>query len=273
MQRIAPEDSAGFSRFDASIAPPRGGAGADHGVDLVDEQDRVGQLLELGDDRLQPLLEIAAIAGAGEQRAHVERVDDRALEHLGDVALDDLAREAFGDGGFADAGIADVERVVLRAAAEDLHRAVDLGHAADQRIDLAGPRLLVEVDGELLERAFLLAAFLLGLFLRSPSGAARLGGRLALADAVADVGHGIEAAHVLLLEEIDGVALALGEQGDEHVGAGHFVAARRLDVEDGALDDALEAAGRGRIGGAVGDQRAELIVEILLHRWRAARRG
>ena len=98
-----------------------------------------GQLLELGDDRLQPLLEIAAIARAGEQRAHVERVDHRRLEHVGHVALDDLAREALGDGGFADAGIADIERVVLRAAAQDLHRAVDLGHAADQRIDLARP--------------------------------------------------------------------------------------------------------------------------------------
>ena len=97
-------------------------------------------------------------------------------------------------------------------------------------------------------------------------GRARLGRGLALADAVADVGHGIEAAHVLLLQEIDGIALALGEQGDEHVGAGDLVAARRLDVQDRALDDALEAAGRRRIGRAVGDQRAELIVEILLHR-------
>ena len=241
-------------------------------MDLVDEQDRVGQLLELGDDRLQPLLEVAAVAGAGEQRAHVERVDGRALEHLGDVALDDLAREAFGDRGFADARIADVERVVLRPAAEDLHRAVDLGHAADQRIDLAGLGLLVEVDGELLERGFLLAALLLGLLLGA-FGRARLGRGFALADAVADVGHGIEAAHVLLLQEIDGVALALGEEGDEHVGAGDLVAARRLDVQDRALDDALEAAGRRRVGRAVGDERAELIVEILLHRRAQARRG
>ena len=74
--------------------PAAGRAGADHRVDLVDEQDRVGQLLKLGDDRLQPLLEVAAIAGAGEQRAHVERVDHRFLEHVGHVALDDLAREA-----------------------------------------------------------------------------------------------------------------------------------------------------------------------------------
>jgi hypothetical protein len=95
-------------------------------VDLVDEEDRVRELLELGHDRLQPLLEIAAVAGAGEQRAHVERVNDGGLEHLGNVALDDLAREALGDRGLPDAGIADVERVVLRPAAQDLHRAVDL---------------------------------------------------------------------------------------------------------------------------------------------------
>ena len=233
-------------------------------MDLVDEQDRVGQLLELVDDRLQPLFEVAAVAGAGEQRAHVERVNGRALEHVGDVALDDLAREPFGDRGLTDAGVADVERVVLRPAAEDLHGAIDLGHAPDQRIDLAGLGLLVEVDGELLERGLLLAALFLGLLLGA-LGRARLGRSLALADAVADVGHRIEAAHVLLLQEIDGVALAFREECDEHVGAGDLVAARRLDVQDRALDHALEAAGRGRVGRAVGDQGPELIVEILLH--------
>jgi hypothetical protein len=41
-------------------------------VDLIDEQHRVRQLFEFVDDRLQPLLEIAAITGAGQQRAHVE---------------------------------------------------------------------------------------------------------------------------------------------------------------------------------------------------------
>ncbi len=168
MQRIAPMDSAGLSRFDASIAPPRGRAGADHGVDLVDEQDRVGQLLELGDDRLQPLLEIAAIARAGEQRAHVERVDHRRLQHLGHVALDDLAREAFGDRGLADAGIADVERVVLRPAAEDLHRPVDLGHAADQRIDLAGAAFSLRLTVNCLSATFLLAALPSRSFPRCP---------------------------------------------------------------------------------------------------------
>src|SRR4029079_5044638 len=105
--------------------------------------------------------EVAAVTRAGEQRAHVERVDRRRLEDVGNVALDDLAREAFSDRGFADSGLADVERVVLRAAAEDLHGPFALGHTADERVDLAGARLLVEVDGELLERRLLLAALLL----------------------------------------------------------------------------------------------------------------
>src|SRR3546814_7440352 len=66
------------------------------------EQDRVRHAFELGHDLFQPLLEIAAVTGSGEQRAHVERIDDRGQQYLGHVALDDLAREALGDRGLAD---------------------------------------------------------------------------------------------------------------------------------------------------------------------------
>jgi hypothetical protein len=45
---------------------------------------------------------------------------------LGHVALDDLLGQAFGDCRLADAGIADIERVVLGPAAQDLDGAVDL---------------------------------------------------------------------------------------------------------------------------------------------------
>src|SRR3546814_17382845 len=68
----------------------------DHRVDLVDEQDRLRVLLELVDDGLQPLLEIAAIAGAGQQRAHVERVDPGIGQHVGDVAVDDPLGQELG---------------------------------------------------------------------------------------------------------------------------------------------------------------------------------
>src|SRR3546814_2551170 len=106
-----------------------------------------------------------------------------------------------------------------------LDRAIDLGPAPDQRIDLAVLGLLVEVDRELLERAFALGLVGLGGFLVVCAlGGRRFGGRAALADAVADEADRVEPAHLLLLEEIDRIALTLGEQGDEPVGAGHLVA-------------------------------------------------
>ena len=223
----------------------------------------VGKLLQFRNNGLQALLEIAPVAGTGQQGAHIERVDRRRLEHVGNVALDDLARQAFRDRGFADTGLADVKRVVLRPAAEDLHGALDFRHPADERIDFSGPRLLVEIDRELFEGAFLLA-LLLGLFLIA-LGRPRLGRGVALADAVADVSDRIQPAHVLLLQEIDGIAFTLGEEGDEDVGAGHLVSPGGLDVEDRSLDHALEPACRSRVGAAVGDERSQLVVEIMLH--------
>src|SRR3954454_15502591 len=41
-------------------------SGTDNGMDLVDEENCIGHFLEFGDDRLQPLLEVAAIARPGE---------------------------------------------------------------------------------------------------------------------------------------------------------------------------------------------------------------
>ena len=69
------------------------------------------------------------------------------------------------------------------------------------------------------------------------------------------------------------MALALGEDGDQHVGAGDLLAAGRLHMDDGALDDALEAGGGlgilARAGGQIGqlgvdvfDQAAAQHVEI-----------
>jgi len=73
MQRSAPDASAGFSRLDASIAPPEV-APAPMTV-WISSMKRIAlrAVFEFLHDRLQPLLEVAAIAGAREQRAHVER--------------------------------------------------------------------------------------------------------------------------------------------------------------------------------------------------------
>ena len=114
-----------------------GGTRADERVQLVDEQDDVAAGLDLLEDLLQPLLEVTAVAGAGDQRAEVEAVDLLVLERLGDVAADDRLREALDAGGLADAGLADEHRVVLGAAGQHLHDALDLVLPADHRIELA----------------------------------------------------------------------------------------------------------------------------------------
>ena len=110
-----------------------GRAGADERVQLVDEEDRVVGVAQLLDDLLEPLLELAAVLGAGDERPDVERQDALVQQDLGDVAGDDPMGEALGDGRLADAGLADEGRVVLRLAAEDLDDPLDLLLAADDR--------------------------------------------------------------------------------------------------------------------------------------------
>ena len=89
---------------------------------------------------------------------------------------DDAPGQAFGDGGLAHAGLADQQRVVLAAAAQDLDHALDLVLAADQRIDLAVLGGLVQVLRELLQRRSLLVLLAaLFAFARGPDLAA-LGG-------------------------------------------------------------------------------------------------
>src|SRR4029450_5700627 len=123
------------------VAGALGRTGADDRVQLVDEDDDlaggVRDLLEYG---LQPLLELAPVLRAGEQAADVERPDALPLQRLGDVAGDDSLREPFDDRGLADAGLADQDGIVLRPAREHLDDAADLLVAADDRVELPGPR-------------------------------------------------------------------------------------------------------------------------------------
>ncbi len=227
-----------------------GRAGADQGVDLVDEQDRARLVLERLEHALEALLEVAAVLGAGQQRAHVERVDRRVGQHLGHLALRDSPGQALGDRGLADAGLADQQRVVLAPAAQDLDHALDLVLAADQRIDAAFAGLHVEVLRELVQRRALGidGLVLLALATAALAALARLG-RLVLLDAVRDVVDDVEPGHALLVQVVDGVRVLLAEDRHQHVGAGDFLLARagRLHVHDRALDHALEAQRRLRV--------------------------
>ena len=233
-------------------------------MDLVDEQHRALGRFELRQDGFQTLFEVAAIAGSGEQRAHVECVDGRVLEDVGHFAVDDAPRQPLSDRGLADAGLTDIERVVLLAPAQDLDRPFDLLGTADQRIDTTLAGLLIEVDTIGAERLFALSddvlrrRFLVGAVNRP---VLRLAGNLG--DTVRDVVDRVVTGHVLLLQEVDRMALPLGEHRDQHVGAGHFLSTGRLDMDGGALEDSLESSRRLGLLARFVDQVVELGVDVV----------
>ena len=150
-----------------------GGARADEVVELVDEQDDVAALGDLLHHLLQALLELAAVLRAGDERGEVERVDLLALQQLRHLVRGDPLGEALDDGGLADAGLADQHRVVLLAAREDLHHALDLGLAADDRVELALGGVLREVAAELVEQLRALRLLARARRRRRPAGGGR----------------------------------------------------------------------------------------------------
>ena len=130
-----------------------GRAGSDDRVQLVDEEDDLAlRRLDLVEDGLEPLLELAAVLRAGEERTDVERPDALALQPLGDVAGDDPLRESLRDRGLPHARLADQHRVVLRPARQHLDDAADLLVATDDRVELSLLGERGQVAAELLER-------------------------------------------------------------------------------------------------------------------------
>jgi hypothetical protein len=114
-----------------------GAAGADDGVNFVDEEDDVAAFLQFVHDGLHALFELAAVLGAGDQGCQVEHDDALAEEGARHFFLDDAQGQSFDDGCFADAGFADEDGVVFLAAAQDLGDAFDLVFAADDGVEFA----------------------------------------------------------------------------------------------------------------------------------------
>lgn len=130
-----------------------GRSGADHGVQLVDEQDRrVRGGADLVDDVLEPFLELAAVLGARHQAGEVQGDHPLVLEGAGDVPGHDALGDSLHDRGLADAGLTDQHGVVLGAPRENLHGLLDLLGPADHGIEFPGLRLLGQVASVLVER-------------------------------------------------------------------------------------------------------------------------
>ena len=136
----------------AGVHRTLGRARPDDGVQLVNkEDDLAGGIGHLFEHRLQPFLELAPVLGTGDQRAHVERDDALVLQPLGHVAAHNALGQPLGDGRFSHTGITHQYRVVLGAAAEDLHHAPDLVVPPDDRVQFSLPGQRGQVAPVLLE--------------------------------------------------------------------------------------------------------------------------
>ncbi len=221
-----------------------GGAGADGGVNLVDEEDGHRPLRERMDDGLEALLEVAAEARAREQRAGVEREHLGAFEQIRNVVSEQPRRQPLGERRLADAGVADEHRVVLAPAAEDLHGPLQLVGAPDQRIELArlGARGQVGgVGGQRIARGGAAAVADAGLRVRrlttlGPGRRRRRHLRLA----VGDVLEHVEARDALRRQELRRVRPVLLQRRGDDVAGVHFLPARALHVQHRRLQHAPE---------------------------------
>ncbi|MGC0413118.1 hypothetical protein RKD31_006361 [Streptomyces sp. SAI-163] len=222
--------------FPASIDPPSPRpAGADDGVQLVDEDDQlVGVGADLAHDVVHPLLEVAPVAGARDHPGQVQGDHAAPDQHVGHVAVGDALRQALHDGGLADTGVTDQDGVVLAAPGEHLDGLLDLLLAPDHRVDPPLLGQIGEVAAVLVEGRRVRGPGALGAALR---GLRRLRGQV----------RGREPGGV---QDVPGGRVGVGGQGAEHVlgadvpGAGG--AGQLVRVQQGALDGRGERERRGR---------------------------
>src|SRR5216110_143138 len=84
------------------------------------------------------------------------------LQRIGALATDDELSQACDDRGLPHPRLADQHRVVLLAAREDLHHALDLFLTPDRGIELALGRELGQIAAEVVERGGLRLLLALG---------------------------------------------------------------------------------------------------------------
>ena len=237
-----------------------GGAGTDEGVDLVDEQDDVAAGAHLLEDLLEALLEVAAVARAGHERAHVQGVELLVAQGLGDVAVDDGLAQALDDGGLAHARLPDEDGVVLGAPGEDLHDPLHLLFAADDRVQLALAGGGGEVAAELVQDGAARGRALLG-------GAAGVNGLLALV-AREHLHDGLAHAGQIPAEvgqDLGGHSLALAQQAEEQVLGADVVVAELEGLAHGELEDLLAARREGDVAGGGGLSLADDLNDLAAH--------
>ena len=240
-----------------------GGTRTHEGVDLVDEDDDVAARADLLGDLLQALLEVTAVAGTGDERAEVERVELLVLQRLGHIALDDRLGETLDDGGLADAGLADEDGVVLGATGEDLHDPLRLLLAPDHRVELVVARGLREVATELVEHlraALRTRGGVVGLRADGRGLAARSAGEQLddLLPHLVEVGAQLD-------EHLSGHALTLADEAKKDVLGADVVVTELQGLAEAQLEHLLGARRERDVAGRLLLTLADDVLHLLAH--------
>ena len=100
------------------------------------------------DDGFQAILEFAAVFGARDERAHIERYQPLVLEPFRHIALHDANGQTFRNRRFPHPGFSDQHGVVFGPAGKNLQDAPDFLVAPDNGVDAALPCQLDEITGQ-----------------------------------------------------------------------------------------------------------------------------
>ena len=228
MHCSSPRASAGLMMFEASIAPsaapaPTSVCSSSMKRMISPAAPRISSITRFMRSSNSPRYFVPAT-----RPGEVERDHALVAQRLGDLALDDALGQALGDGGLADAGLADERRVVLRAAAEDLDDALDLVGPADDRVELVLARQRGEVAAVGVERG--------GLRLALGRGGLALG---------AEQRRGLDAhlggVDAQVREHARGDAFTLADEAEQQMLRADVVVVELARLFEGELDHALGA--------------------------------
>ena len=208
--------------------------GAHQRVQLVDEDDGILRLHQFLHDGLEPLFKLAAILRAGHDQRQIEREDALVRQERRHFAVGDALRQAFDDGGLADAGLADQHRIVLGAAAQNLDHALEFAVASNQRIELVVHGRLRQVARELGQQGRLAIA-LRGL-------------RLLLRGARQFLANGRQAQSALV-QNLGGKAFLFAQQSQQQMLGANVLVRKALGFFRGVGQHALALVAQGQVHG------------------------
>ena len=221
----------------------RSRTGTDDRVDFIDKQNRLRAFLQLAEQRLEALLEIATVLGTRQQGAEIQGVDDAVSQQVRHLIVDDTLGQALGNRGFTHAGLADQQRVVFAPTRQNLGDALNFHFATHQRINPALTGQFIQIAGISVQRIAggrrLAALFILHFMVA----VAVFAMPRHLGDAMGNKVDHIDARHALLLEQEYGLAFLFTEDGYQHIGTGHFTLAGALHMEHRTLQDPLKTQG------------------------------